>query len=382
MAFDIKPPSSRKARFAAVGDISLGDQPACLGFGVRSLAEREGYRYFFGQMKDTFTQYELVVGNLEAVIARQSAVESANSAGLVDRADPEAASALHDAGIKLVGLANNHIFEYGEPGLDETVRHLDASDIAWTGRKNHVIREIAGCKVAFLSWSLLPDHYWPGLDPAAHYNVAADAVPILEEVARVRGSADYVVLLLHWGNELVARPSRTQQETGRMLIDAGVDVILGHHPHVLQPVEKYKNGVIAYSLGNFVMDSWQASPRTSVMLEITLGPEIEYRTFPVTIDRRTYRPALTRDEGDRSRTLALLDYREPLQETVYRQQVHRERKRYRWSLLAHFARNMHRVGPGNLAWVLAWGMRRLLFILRVARVEKTDPDIVYRGPMH
>lgn len=382
MAFEIKPPTPQKARFAAVGDISLGDQPACLGFGVRSLAQREGYRYFFGQMKDTFAQYELVVGNLETVIACRSTVESAKSAGIVDRADPGAASALHDAGINLVGLANNHIFEYGEPGLDETVRHLDASDIAWAGRRNHVIREIAGCKVAFLSWSLLPDNYWPGTDPAAHYNVAADAAPILEEVARVKVSADYVVLLLHWGNELVARPSRKQQQTGRMLIDAGVHVILGHHPHVLQPVEKYKNGVIAYSLGNFVMDSWQESPRTSVMLEITLGQEIEYRAVPVTIDRLTYRPALTRDEGERSSALALLEYREPLQETEYRQLVHRERKRYRWSLLAHFTRNMHRVGFRNLAWVLAWGMRRLLFIIRVAGLEKMDPNIVYRGPMH
>lgn len=371
-----------KAEFAAVGDIFLGDQPICLGFGVRSLAQRQGYSSMFSDVKDVLSQYELVVGNLESVIAPRNAVETSRSAGHVDRADPEAALALRNAGINLVGLANNHIFEYGPSGLNETVWHLDAAGIAWAGKKNYVIRDVAGKKVAFLSWSLLPDTYCPGIDPAEHYNVTTNIKPILADVATVKHSVDHVVLQLHWGNELVHRPSAKQQEIGHELIDAGVDVILGHHPHVLQPIERYKGGVIAYSLGNFVMDSWEHASRASIVLEITLGAEIEYRAIPVTIDGQTYRPALTRDRTELARILSLLKCSDPIEDSAYLQTVHHERKRYRLSSLAHFARNIHRIGIRNLVWVLSWGMRRVFFLVSVAGLEKKDPNVVYRGPMH
>ena len=111
MSVETRPPKS-EARFAAVGDIFLGDQPVCLGFGVRSLAERAGYASFFQDVKDTLGQYQLVVANLETIISSRDAVVSSGSAARVDRADPEAAGAISDAGIRLVGLANNHIFEY------------------------------------------------------------------------------------------------------------------------------------------------------------------------------------------------------------------------------------------------------------------------------
>lgn len=379
---ELTPCDKRKAQFAAVGDIFLGDQPICLGFGVRSLAQRHGYSSMFSGVKDVFLQYELVVGNLESVIAPRSVVETPRSAGHIDRADPEAAAAMRDAGINLVSLANNHIFEYGIPGLNETVRHLDAAGIAWAGKKNHVIRDVAGKKVAFLSWSLLPDTYCPGIDPAEHYNVTENIKLILEEVATVRSSVDYVVLQLHWGNELIHRPSRKQQKIGRELIDAGVNVILGHHPHVLQPVERYKDGLIVYSLGNFVMDSWEHASRTSIILEITLGASIEYRAIPVTIDGRSYRPALTRNEIEIARIMSLLECGEPIEDSAYLQTVYQERKRYRLSSLSHFVRNVHRIGIRNLAWVLTWGLRRVFFLVSVAGLEKKDPNVVYRGPMH
>lgn len=377
-----KSSNQSKAKFAAVGDIFLGDQPLCLGFGVRSLAQRHGYGSLFTEVKEIFSQYELVVGNLETVIACRAAVETPKAAGRVDRAEPEAAAAMRHAGINLVGLANNHIFEYAESGLNETVRHLDAVGIAWAGKKNHRIQDVAGAKVAFLSWSLLPDTYWPDRDPADHYNVAKSIAPILEEIATVKDVADYVVLLLHWGNELVSRPSKTQQEIGRELVDAGVNVVLGHHPHVLQPIERYKDGVIVYSLGNFVMDSWECASRTSVMLEITLGKFVEYRVIPVTIDARKYRPTLTQDAVEASRILSILEYGEPMEDSAYLQLVYRERKRYRLSSLVHFIKNIHRIGIQNMAWILAWGMRRVFFLVRVASIEKKDPDVVYRGPMH
>ena len=370
-----------QATFAAVGDIFLGDQPVCLGFGVRSLAAGAGYDSLFDAIREALAGYELVVGNLETVLASRDAVLSEKAAGWIDRAEPEAAAALSAAGITLVGLANNHIFEYGANGLNETTRHLQKNGIDWTGRKNHHIRNIAGHRVAFLSWSLLPDNYWPELDPSQHYNIARNVNAILDEVRLVRSGSDYVVLMLHWGNELVDGPSRTQQEMGHALIDGGVDVILGHHPHVLQPVERYKHGVIAYSLGNFVMDTWLPETRRSVILEVSLGKRIEYRAIPVQIDGR-YRPELVVDEKQGVKTLSALEWREPLDDPVYRRTLPDLRRRYRLSSMLHFARNVHRVGIGNMLWIAGWGLRRIAFLRSVAGQEKSDPDIVYRGPMH
>jgi poly-gamma-glutamate synthesis protein (capsule biosynthesis protein) len=381
MSIESAPGSRPDVTFAAVGDIFLGDQPACIGFGVRSRAAGAGYHSLFDGIRRTLASYELVVGNLESVLASRDAVLSATAAGLIDRAEPEAAAAISAAGIGLVGLANNHIFEYGEEGLNETVLHLQENGIDWTGKKNNHIRNIAGQQIAFLSWSLLPDHYWPGLDPSEHYNIAQNSTPILEEVKRVRSISDYVVLMLHWGNELIDRPSKKQQEMAHVLVDGGVDVILGHHAHVLQPIERYKDAVIAYSLGNFVMDSWLPETRESVILEVSLGKRIGYRAIPVHIDSR-YRPAPVVDEEHRVKTLSALGWREPLDDAIYRRTLHHRRRRYRLSSMLHFARNAHRAGPGNIRWILGWGLRRIAFLLRVASQERNDPDIVYRGPMH
>ena len=375
------PRTDSQVTFAAVGDIFLGDQPVCLGFGVRSRAAGAGYASLFDAIREALVGYELVVGNLETVLASRDAVRSPQAAAWIDRAEPEAAAALRGAGIGLVGLANNHIFEYGEKGLNETTRHLRENRIDWIGRKNHLVRNIAGHRVAFLSWSLLPDNYWPELDPSRHYNIATDIEAILDEVRVVRSHSDYVVLMLHWGHELVDTPSRTQQEMGHALIDGGVDVIMGHHPHVLQPIERYRDGVIAYSLGNFVMDSWLHATRQSVILEVSLGKRIEYRAIPVHIDRR-YRPKLVVDEQERVETLSALEWREPVDDAVYRRTLHDLRKRYRLSSMLHFARNVHRVGIRNILWIAGWGSRRIAFLRRVAHQEKNDPDIVYRGPMH
>jgi len=369
------------ARFAAVGDVFLGDQPVCVGFGVRSRAERVGYDSFFENVKEVLGNYDTVVANLETVIADRDAVASPRAPARVDRAEPQAAAALRSSGINLVGIANNHIFEYGENGLSETARHLRDNNVEWVGKKNHSICNIAGNRVAFLSWSLVPDTYWPRLDPSGYYNIAGSLAPILDEIQEVRSTADYVVLLLHWGNEFVHQPSRKQREIGLTLIDAGADAIIGHHPHVLQPIERYKNGLIAYSLGNFVMDSWDHEARISIILEVTLGHPLGYRAIPVNIDKHSYQPKIVRDEEQSSKVSAMLQIREPLDDPEYLHAVNWARKNYRRSSLAHFARNIHRVGVGNLAWVLAWGLRRILFLAKVARIEKTDPTVVYKGPM-
>jgi len=369
------------ARFAAVGDIFLGDQPACLGFGIRSLARQNGYDSFFAGVRERLSRYDLVVGNLESVIASRETVRKSQRDGLVDRADPEAAAALRYVGIGLVGLANNHIFEYGQIGLDETVRHLDDCGIQWAGKKNYKLVEISGNTVAFLSWSLLPDTYWPGSNPAEHYNVSSTIEPILDDISRVRDNVDYVVLLLHWGNEFISIPSKRQQFLGRSLIDAGVDVILGHHPHVLQPIERYKRGLIVYSLGNFIMDSWGESSRSSIIIEIVFDREIRFNVIPIEITKYVFNIFLVKDCYKYKKILSFVRNQMPLDDCVYLQEVFRLRMHYRISLVIHFLKNFRKFGAKNLLWVLSWGLKRILFLFKIIFHERKNPDVVYKGPM-
>lgn len=367
--------------FAAVGDISLGDQPVCLGFGVRSRSRREGYGALFDDVRSTLRNYDTVVGNLESVIADREEFLAWGRGIDVDRADPPAAEALREAGVSLVSLANNHIFEYGPIGLQATVSHLGRSAIEWTGKLNQAIRTIGTKKVAFLSWSLLPDVYWKDLDPAAFYNVTADFEPIKRDIQSARSRADYVVVLLHWGNEFCTAPSSRQRTMAHALIDCGANVLIGHHPHVLQPIEMYRGGLIAYSLGNFVMDYWKGDTQISAILEVTLGETVKYRAIPVRICGRTYRPTIARDGDSVNTVKRKLEELVVLDESAYAEAVYKARTRARLASLVHLVANVHRVGRSNLAWLLSWGLKRLAFLVQIAREEKRDPNIVYRGPM-
>ena len=123
-----------------------------------------------------------------------------------------------------------------------------------------------GRSYAFLSWSLVPD----SVEAREFYNVTDTLGPIIAELRETRPHADKIILALHAGNEFVGQPSQDFQRQCHELIDAGADVILGNHPHVLQPIERYKQGLIAYSLGNFVFCSWSLPCRTGMVLGVSV----------------------------------------------------------------------------------------------------------------
>jgi poly-gamma-glutamate synthesis protein (capsule biosynthesis protein) len=112
------------------------------------------------------------------------------------------------------------------------------------------------------------------------------------EVAAARRQADAVIVTVHWGAEYRTVPTPTQERLGRALVDAGASLVLGHHPHVLQPLERYRDGVIAYSLGNLVFDQHQPERRLSAILRCELGRGAPACTaIPLVIDGCAPRPA-------------------------------------------------------------------------------------------
>ncbi|MHB0936116.1 MAG: CapA family protein [Armatimonadota bacterium] len=177
------------------------------------------------------------------------------------RADPKlAADVLAAGGITVAALANNHTYDYGRPGLAKTLATLNALQIAapgaGIGRAGAVAPRVLACnglRVAFVAYTCLtPEYYLPSDDGAALATFDEDT--FAEELRAAKAQADVLVVSLHWGQEYANDVSPRQREIARAAVDAGADLILGHHPHVAQPAETYKDRPILYSLGNCIFD--------------------------------------------------------------------------------------------------------------------------------
>lgn len=206
---------------------------------------------------------------------------------------PAYGAILLDAGVTLVNSANNHIFDYGFQGIDDTMRYLDSLGIPYTGigrnlkdARKPVILERKGRKIGFLG-------YFGGGDFAATSDTPGYAPRytrfIVEDVKKLRKQVDYVVVNFHWGVERAPLPEEWQRTLAHRVVDAGADLIIGHHPHILQGIERYKGAVIAYSLGNFVFGGNSLHTYETGVLQVILsdgGAEVDL--IPVSV--RRWRP--------------------------------------------------------------------------------------------
>lgn len=238
---------------SAVGDISLGDSPKMIGIGVRNASTLHGGEHLFSNVVDTL-RADLVFGNLEGVLS-----DIGFSARIFKKAQlrgqPHMAKILKNVGFNILNLANNHIMQYGPEPFYETCELLQQAGISLVGRKGNngwqcepLIIDVKGHKVGFLGYAD-PDIY--GHEPLF---AIIEEERILSDVKRLLVDVDKLIVSLHWGDEFVRTPSPPCRILGRTLIESGVHIILGHHPHVIQDIENYKTGWICYSLGNFVSD--------------------------------------------------------------------------------------------------------------------------------
>lgn len=190
-----------------------------------------------------------------------------------------------NAGFHIANIANNHILDQGEPACLRLIELLRSKDIKVlglqeSGRAKPVVIARNGVKFGFLGY--------------ADYGFRAKFMPLrpsiaLSDIQRLREQVDCVVVSLHWGFEFVEVPSPAQQRLARRLIDAGADIIVGHHPHVVQGIEEYQGGIIAYSLGNFQfrvkLGDELLSSGTGIMLTINRSPigRLSYTATPIRI---------------------------------------------------------------------------------------------------
>lgn len=242
---------------AAVGDILLAR-------GVGREIEQRGVDYPLSGASSVLKGADLAFGNLECALSRRGThIPKLFSF----KAPPERVACLQSGGLGMLSLANNHSFDCGRTGLTETMETLRAAGIRWCGAGTSLAEaeqpamvDVRGVRIAFVGFSqFIPEGLFLREDRPTI--ALAEAARVERAVRAARARADVVVASFHWGVEFRSRPTPLQSSLARRAVDAGADLVLGHHPHVLQGFEVVRAGgrrkrpaLIAYSLGNFVFD--------------------------------------------------------------------------------------------------------------------------------
>jgi poly-gamma-glutamate synthesis protein (capsule biosynthesis protein) len=255
----------------AVGDIMLAGRWA-------HFLREKGYDHPFLNVRNELVSGDINLANLESPIAESGLEYSEKKFRF--RAEPPVAKAIRSAGFNLVTLANNHSMDFGGEALAETLHHLTDNGIAWIGAGKNLseasemaLYTIKGKKIAFLGYSLTqPVEFFagqnrPGTAPGYEKLVTAG-------IKSARRQADYVIVSFHWGKEATGTVQTYQRSTAHKAIEAGADVIIGHHPHVLQGIERYKGGIIFYSLGNFTFASKSTVADVSALIRLKLADDL------------------------------------------------------------------------------------------------------------
>ncbi|MBI4909695.1 MAG: CapA family protein [Acidobacteria bacterium] len=228
-----------------------------LGRGVYATAQRhKDPSWPFRKIGAEFSAADIAFANLESPFA---AAPPYTEERMVFRAHPSMIDGLLHAGIDIVSTANNHSRDAGDPGIRLTLEILAKNKIAAVGTAlqpaalaQGVILERKGIRFGFLAYTYdQRNGNHPDTDPRI---AMLDPALITTQVRELRKRADVVIVSMHAGAEYQSKPNAQQATAARAAIDAGASVVVGHHPHVVQPAERYKNGVIFYSLGNLVFD--------------------------------------------------------------------------------------------------------------------------------
>lgn len=274
-----------RLRIHGTGDVSLDP-------GHVSTFATQGYAYAFSGLNGLFRRDDLTVINLECAV---SDLGAALAKTYTFRCDPDALPVARRMGVEVASLGNNHAYDYGPEALLDSVRNVRKAGIAPVGAGATqdlalapALFELNGWTVAVVGLDMVVDPY-----PAA---IATDSKPgtaaghdedlmigAIEAADRV---ADIVVVTIHWGIELDTEPRDFQVALGRRMVDAGADVIFGHHTHRLQPMDRYRGRPVFWGLGNFVWPNSSTAGSTTAIAEVVVSPDGRFkgRLLPAVIE--------------------------------------------------------------------------------------------------
>lgn len=303
-------PTVQTVTMTAVGDCTLAtDAYAPQDGSFTSYVDSLGgdYSYFFKNVAPIFSEDDLTIVNFEGTLSNQGTRQDKQFAF---RGKPEYVQILTSSSVEAANLANNHSADYGDVSLSDTIKYLNENGISNFIGTNTAIRDVNGISVGLV-----------GID-ALDETEAAKLENVIGSVKNL--GAQLVIVSIHWGIEKDTAPNETQIELAHKAIDAGADLVLGTHPHVLQGIEKYNGKYIAYSLGNFCFGG-NNNPadkdtviyrQTFTFVDGVMQEDDNMTLIPATISGRddcnNYQPAIA--EGDRKAQIQnkLIEYSTPL----------------------------------------------------------------------
>ena len=225
----------------ATGDFTVGgDTRKSTNIWDTELKKHGGdYQFAMKNIRDILMADDLTIVNFEGTLTDSTHIPSSKKNNeFLFSAPPEYVSMLTENGIEAVALDNNHVMDHGEDAYIETQTHLSNAGVVWSGGGEIGVIEVKGVQIAMLSYLCID-----------RYDQLWDTVPA--DIRAAKELYPIVIVNFHWGNEKWYYPTDNQIKMGRLAVDSGADLVLGHHSHRIQPIEQYKGVYICYSLGNF-----------------------------------------------------------------------------------------------------------------------------------
>lgn len=264
-------PSDRLRTLVTTGDIMLGRY---VNF---QTTKTNRFTLPFEETADVLKKADLSFINLEGPLVEKC---PRTTQGMIFCGDIRNNQGLHFAGIDIANVANNHAANYGQKGIATTIEALRQVGIDSVGLGTPVIKNVRGIRFAFLGYNDIGKQ--AGL-------ISAEQHTIISDIYQAKQQADIVIVAFHWGQEYTDKPTARQKDFAHLAVDAGADVIVGNHPHWIQPVEIYKNKVIVYSHGNFIFDQfWSEKTQLGIVGKFTFYDKqlIDVNFLPIKINQK------------------------------------------------------------------------------------------------
>lgn len=346
---------SLSMRLAFVGDVALGNHPKAPGFGFFARYQNGIPPEMSNRILPPGISTDLLFGNLE--FALNSDTEQ-NDPDICCLGVASYLPFLRQAGFTVFNVANNHSWQHGAELFQGTVNLLKNSGIKVVGVPEDFdpagFLRIKGRTIAFLGCSARPRQ---GFNETPDYN-EFDKGSFFDKIHDARNKADLVCVSIHWGEEFLLIPHPDERTIAHAMIDAGAGVVVGHHPHVLREVESYNNGVIAYSLGNFIGDMlWNPLTReTGCMVVETDGSRIHSGLFfPASIDKDFFPRYLSETASQeflKSQVQRHISLNQDLESFSYDRLARKALRQHQWLTIFFLMKNLFRYRVGTLGSIL------------------------------
>ncbi|MDP2233235.1 MAG: CapA family protein [Actinomycetota bacterium] len=302
------------ARVATISVTAVGDM--IFDRKVKALVQSAGGLAPLRHVASILDGADITVGNLESPLSSGGTKNAAKD--VTFRGDPRGIESLKAAGFDFLSLGNNHVLDYGPEALADTASALDTAGIGHAGAGADrtqawlpAVREVNGASVAFLSFSHILPPGFTATDSRAGLAAGRNNMDaVTRAIAAAKADNDYVIVSYHWGVEYKDNANAEQVRDARASIDAGADMVLSHHPHVIQGIEFYEGGLIAYSTGDFLFDHYSRKTGEAFILQANLGPDgvTDVAATPVYLDSSGAPAVVTGNEAtvilDRLKTIS------------------------------------------------------------------------------